>query len=195
MKSSLHLRASYLRRGRLFGLLSVILAPAWYFVAYRVFRDILHLEFVAIMSLALGAGMGAGADNSGGQQSINPGVVEGTAHIWLVLMCAAGTVTFLGGVVGLLARPSGRRWLLAAGISILASTLLTLAGMWVLIRWGGFPPTVKPLGYLVIALVQSFYGWVLLAAFLRKPRPVAQLLAFGASPIDKPTPEHARGLR
>ena len=195
MKSSLHLRTSYLRRARLFGLLNVVLAPVWCLVAYRVFRHILHLEFVAIMSLALGAGMGAGADHGAGQQSINPGVVEGTAHIWLVLMYAAGAVTLLGGLVGLLARPSGRRWLLAAGISILASAALTLAGMWVLIRWGGFPPTVKPLGYLVIALVQSLYGWILLAAFLRRPRPMAQLLAFGASPANKPTPEHARGLR
>ena len=54
--------------------------------------------------------------------------------------------------------------------SFLVGAVLTLAGVWVLIRWGGFPPTIKPLGYLVIAAVQSSYGWALLAAFLRRPR-------------------------
>ena len=58
--------------------------------------------------------------------------------------------------------------MLACGYTVLGATACTMAGMWVLIRWGGFPPTVKPLGFLVISLVQSAYGWVLLGAFLRK---------------------------
>ena len=179
MNSSSPPKASYLTRVRLIGLCSVLLAPLWCFAAYRVFRHILHLEFVAIMSLAIGGGMTAGAANPGeatdlvGARMINPAVVEGSAHTWLGLMYIVGALVFLGGAVGLAARPSARRWLLAAAIAILVGTLLTLAGVHVLIRWGGFPPTVKPLGYLVIATVQSFYGWVLLLACWRKPQPAA----------------------
>ncbi|UCG32758.1 MAG: hypothetical protein JSU68_13960 [Phycisphaerales bacterium] len=154
------------RRVRIIGLLSVVLSPVWCYAAYRVFKHILHLEFVALMSMAMSGSMGGG-ENSG---AINVGVIEGTAHIWLALMWVVGLLFFVAGAIGTAGRVSGRAWLLAGGYGALAATACTLAGMWVLIRWGGFPPTVTPLGYLVIALVQSFYGWVLLGMFVRKPQ-------------------------
>lgn len=142
----------------------------WCYAAYRVFKHILHLEFVAIMSAMMSGSMGGG-ESSG---SINVGVIEGTAHVWLTLMWAVGLLFVVAGVVGAAGRGSGRVWLLAGGYGALGATGCTLAGMWVLIRWGGFPPTVTPLGYLVIALVQSFYGWVLLGMFVRKPEALEQ---------------------
>ena len=148
------------------GLLTVVVAPVWCYAAYRVFKHILHLEFVALMSMAMGGSMG-GSENSG---AFNVGVIEGAAHVWLALMWAVGLLFFVAGAVGVAGRQSGRTWLLACGYGALAATGCTLAGMWVLICWGGFPPTVTPLGYLVIAAVQSCYGWVLLGMFVRRPQ-------------------------
>ncbi len=157
---------------RVLGGCTVIVSLAWAYGAYRVFRHILHLEFVAIMGMVMNMNASANTTSNGGDgqqiRMINPGVVEGTAHIWLVLMWAIGVLLLFGGLMALFGGRRARRWNLAAAVSVLVGTGLTLVGVGVLIRWGGFPPTIKPLGYLLIIAVQSAYAWVLLLGFLRR---------------------------
>ena len=125
--------------------------------------------------MSMGIEIGAAGQN--GDQAaleairmIDPRVVEATAHLWLVLMYVAGAVMFLSGIVALNNLRALRGWNIAAATGILISTALTLAGIWVLIRWGGFPPTIKPLAYLIIIAVQSGFGWVLLVGTLVRSR-------------------------
>ncbi|MCH7549943.1 MAG: hypothetical protein IH969_10480 [Candidatus Krumholzibacteriota bacterium] len=150
----------------------MIVSLAWAYGAYRVFRYILHLEFVAIMSMVMNMSasqnISSGAGDSQQFRMIHPEVVEPTVHIWLVLMWAVGVLLLLGGLVALFGGRRARRWNLAAAVSVLVGTGLTLVGVGVLIRWGGFPPTIKPLGYFLIIAVQSAYAWVLLLGFLRR---------------------------
>jgi len=155
---------------RVLGGCTVLVSLAWAYGAYRVFRYILHLEFVAIMSLVMNMSASSRISSGGAGASrqfrmIHPEVVEPTAHIWLVLMWVVGVVLLLGGLVALFGGRRARLWNLAAAVSVFVGTGLTLAGVGVLIRWGGFPPTIKPLGYLLIIAVQSAYGWVLLLGY------------------------------
>ena len=103
-------------------------------------------------------------------RQVDPGVVEPTAHIWLTVMWIAGGMMFFCGLAALNNWRALRAWNIGAGLAMIIATALTLVAICVLIRWGGFPSSIKPLGYALVVVVHSGFGWVLLIGTLIRPR-------------------------
>jgi hypothetical protein len=201
MKLSTNLNAAYRTRVRLFGLSTVIVSTLWCFAANKVYRHILHLEFAGLMTGAIDMTAGTKMDlgflsNFIGAFEAEPVVVvppiafiEVSAACWLAITWGVGLLLLVAGSMAQAGRKSGRKWLLCAGAGILVNTAITLLVMYILIRWGGFPPTVRPLGYVVVAMVQSGFGWALLVAHWRQPKALKRIDGFDALPRGAPAPE------
>jgi len=99
------------------------------------------------------------------------GAVEAIVVVWRWIMWSVGGLL---GVLALLAAITERcrLWLLMAGGVILLSTVASILAMRMLIHpdYGGMPP-LSPWSHVIVASVQSLFGFVLLIAYWRKPRP------------------------
>ena len=96
-------------------------------------------------------------------------VLLGSFYGWKAIAILAGSWLALAGLAGL----TGRRVALTlhrqAAVLMIVSTIATVVGMYVAVRWGGMPPISDPLVYIKVAGVQSVYAWILLivAPFVR----------------------------
>lgn len=181
-------------RVRLFGAISILFSCAWYLGAYRLFRHILRLELMGLLSGAIRLDRPLATDvtlinralrlfDLRPIQEIGPlEIIEATAHIWMAFMGLIAFLILVSGIVAALGRSTGRRWHLATAVAVLAGTLATFAGIFALVRWGQFPP-MRIRDYLIIAAVQSFYAWILIPLFLRRP------IRSAPAPIDRPPPD------
>jgi len=91
-------------------------------------------------------------------------VLWATYYIWKVIAVVAGGWLLLAAVVGLAGWRQSRRLHKQSACLMLVSTVVTVAGIFVAIRWGGMPEINDPTLYAKIAAVQSAYAWVLLVA-------------------------------
>ncbi len=96
-------------------------------------------------------------------------VLVGGFYVWKAIAILAGGWLALAGIVGLTGRRVGVVLHRQAAVLIMLSTLATVVGILVAIKWGGMPPVDDVLIYVKIAAVQSAYAWILLIVtpFLR----------------------------
>jgi hypothetical protein len=96
-------------------------------------------------------------------------VLVGGFYIWKAIAILAGGWLALAGLVGLTGHRVGVILQRQAAVLILLSTLATVVGILVAIKWGGMPRVNDVLIYVKIAAVQSAYAWILLIVtpFLR----------------------------
>lgn len=85
-------------------------------------------------------------------------------YIWKGIAILAGAWLGLAALIGLTGRRLSVRLHRQAASLMILSTLATVAGIFVAIRWGGMPPVADAVLYAKIAAVQSSYAWFLLIA-------------------------------
>lgn len=69
------------------------------------------------------------------------------------------------GSIGFLLNRHGRRMHQLAGVTVVASALLSVAALWIAVHWGQMPSDqINTTLYAKVFLVQSAYGWFLLLA-------------------------------
>ena len=82
-------------------------------------------------------------------------------YIWLGIAYVAGGWLALAGLVGVLGGRVSLRMQRQAALLMILSTIASIAGIWVAIKWGGMPPLHLEF-YAKIGAVQSSYAWFLL---------------------------------
>ncbi len=85
-------------------------------------------------------------------------------YVWLGIAYLAGGWLALAGLVGVLGRRVSLRMQRQAALLMILSTIASIAGIWVAIKWGGMPPHADLELYAKIGAVQSSYAWFLLVA-------------------------------
>jgi len=93
--------------------------------------------------------------------------VQGAITIgWLVAMILAGVFLLCAAMAGLIGSERTRKWHRLAACWVLFATTCTIAGMWALTRWGGFPAIPDPWIVVKIGAVQSSYAIAIIVAGL-----------------------------
>lgn len=181
-----------LRRERVFVLVTLVVAVAWLWGAWRVAEHVKRINFARLVGSAMVGGMAGHPDS----QSLLPPLlplprpaapdeleqagrrhalqeqtrwVETVIYVWRSVMNAVAAVLAILAVVSHVTGRARAVFLAAAAI-ILASCVVSVVGMLFLVapERGGLPP-LRGLAYVVVVAVQSAYGLVLLAAFARRP--------------------------
>ncbi len=91
-------------------------------------------------------------------------ILAGSLYAWLGFAYLAGGWLALASLLGLLGRRVSVRMLRQAAVLIIFSTLLSIAGIWSAIKWGGMPPQADAQYYAKLGAIQSSYAWFLLLA-------------------------------
>ncbi len=177
-------------RDRLFPVLTVSIAFLWALGTMRVAEYVGSMNTARALAAIMAAPMSSGSSMSSftsnilNMQPSHPTAsqvqeqrkltqqittVEVVVYVWRVAMLILAGILWM---LSLLSVITGRfrLWHLCAAFLILASTLGTLIGLWLLTRpeWGGMPP-LSVLSYICVGAVQAAYGMILLIAFARKP--------------------------
>jgi len=95
------------------------------------------------------------------QQAVILGIER---EVWVWTARVAGSWLALAAIVGMTGRRAGLTMLRQAAYLMILSTIVSVAGIYVAIRWGGMPPDADLPLYLKIFGVQSAYAWFLLIA-------------------------------
>lgn len=85
-------------------------------------------------------------------------------QVWEWIVQIAGAWLAVAGLVGLTGWRVGLTMLRQAAYLMILSTIASVAGIYIAIRWGGMPPDADLPFYAKIAGVQSGYAWFLLIA-------------------------------
>jgi hypothetical protein len=122
---------------RIVGVLAILLAAGWCaaatWISLRYIRD---LEIAAGMAYFLSVGMGGGRP----AKPFDPTVTVVTRLSWLAFMWVVSLWTATAGLWALRAKHAAVWMLRVAGVFVLLATASTLAGIEILIHFGGFPP-------------------------------------------------------
>ncbi|MFH1417554.1 MAG: hypothetical protein ABII12_04610 [Planctomycetota bacterium] len=148
-------------------LVTAILAGVIGITGLRMLSLPLGLRLLLLCGLWVATALGVAA-----LCSIAPDRGEGKLELWLVLWTQSKChvygvwVAFIAtmavaGSWAMLGKGTGDSWAQASIYAIFAGTLLSLLGVTVLIRFGGFPP-LPIWTYVAIAVGQSYLAWVLL---------------------------------
>ncbi len=91
-------------------------------------------------------------------------VIGVTPYVWDGFAYVAGGWLGLAGLVGIIGLQSTRRMLRQAAFLMILSTVMSIAGIWSVIKWGGMPPSADLEFYAKVGGIQSSYAWFLLLA-------------------------------
>lgn len=104
--------------------------------------------------------------------SVDPFVVQGAVHYgWSTLNVLGALWLIWSGLAAIAAFRRAIGFMRAAAWIIILCTGLTIFGIEALIRWGGFPPDVSPLVYLILIVAQSSWGLIMLANLPKREPP------------------------
>ena len=176
------------RRGlRVLAAISLLAAGAWFWVLqYKMDRWLkLRLQYAALAEMSRGvdepdpnvwAQLGLAPPTKKSiisKQELRARAAQGARHIavltadmyaWKGIALLAGGWLALASLLGCFGRRVARRMLRQSAWLIILSTVATIAGIEIAIRWGGMPDEANLNFYAKIAAVQSSYAWFLLVA-------------------------------
>lgn len=164
-------------RLRLLGVLSLAVAGVWLWTSHQRVNPWLKQKLILAGFNEIGALLFAAPpdqqmtkeevdalrkDASAGER--RTALLAGVHYVWLGAAYLAGGWLALAGLAALAGRRVSRRLHGQAAVLMILSTLISIGGIWVAIRWGGMPPEADARFYAEIGAVQSSYAWFLLIA-------------------------------
>lgn len=150
---------------RVLGVMTLAVAAGWAWGAQQVSRYIARQhDYMLLGTMLMGPGYDEASQEHLRQLVARGAIVEVTREVWRLAMWGVAAVIAIAGLIQLTAPTSSVRPNQIAAAAMFLAMLLTFAGIYTLIAYGGFPNTLRPLAYVIIGVTHLAYVPVLLAS-------------------------------